>query len=569
MYVDFLTLACLRDRLDGLLGARVQRVVLQDELSLGLELYAGARFHLHASARAQHPRLLLVPERTRRGVEAETPLLLLLRKWVRGARLVDVTQPPWERVLTLHFDGQTGPCRLVVELIGRYSNLILVGPEGRVLEAAKRVGSEMNRYRVTLPAQPYQPPPVPPGRVPPTALSQAEWRVELASAAADEPLQRLLVRRLLGVSPLAAREISFRSTGHPDGVVAAAAPEAVADAIAALFAPLHDGSWAPHVALGADGEVVAFAAYEPRQFDRVAAVQDISAAMLRYFQHHLSLDPYAGARQRVQAQIDAARKRVDRALGQLESQLKGAPEMDALREAGELLLTYQHRVPRGVGEVTLPDYAGKPRAIQLDPKLTPVENAQAIFRRYEKANRAAAEVPKRVRALKVDRAYLDQLASDLALAESRPEIDAVHRALSDAGWGPKTRRRAGPVGGPRRLEIDGVPVLVGRNARQNEEVTFRHAGPDDLWLHVRDLPGAHVVVKCGKREVSEATILRAAVLAAHYSPARGGGRVPVDVTQRRFVRRLRTGRPGLVRYRRERTLWVDARDATSGTASVL
>ncbi|MFL7794250.1 MAG: NFACT family protein, partial [Anaerolineae bacterium] len=159
MNVDYLTLACLRDHLDSLLGARVQHAVLPDELSVGLELYAGQRAQLLISADPQHPRMLLAPHKLRRGVEIETALLLLLRKWIRGSKLVDITQPEWERILELHFEGPTGPCRLIAELIGRYSNIILVGPDGNVLDAARHVGPTKNRYRVILPSRPYQPPP--------------------------------------------------------------------------------------------------------------------------------------------------------------------------------------------------------------------------------------------------------------------------------------------------------------------------------------------------------------------------------------------------------------------------
>jgi len=137
MHLDHLTLACLRDRLDSLLGARVQRVILPDERSVGLELYAGERFQLLIAADPQHPRMLLAPQKLRRGVETATPLLLLLRKWVRGSHLANVTQPPWERILELHLDGQAGRCRLVAELIGRYSNVILVRPDGDVLEIGR------------------------------------------------------------------------------------------------------------------------------------------------------------------------------------------------------------------------------------------------------------------------------------------------------------------------------------------------------------------------------------------------------------------------------------------------
>jgi predicted ribosome quality control (RQC) complex YloA/Tae2 family protein len=562
MYVDFVTLACLRDHLDSLLGARVQQVVLPDKRAVGLELYAGQRLYLLASADPQRPRLLLVPEKFRRGVELETPLLLLLRRWVRRARLVDVTQPPWERILMLHFEGQAGPCQLVVELIGRQSNVVLVGPDGRVLEATRHVGPDVSRQRVMLPAHPYQLPPVPPDRRPPVGASVNEWTVWLThNAAPDELLHRWLVRHLLGISPLAAREIAVRATGNSQAQVREAAPAAVAQATAELFAPLEDGRWAPHVAHDDEGAVVAFTAYTPYQFDRVEAVPDVSQAMGRYFEaQQVATDAYAAARQAVAALIDKAEARLARQLEKLKKQEVDEGELQAFRVSGELLLTYQDRVPAGATEVTLDDYQGAPRTIALDPKLSAVENAQAYFRRYSKARRAGDHIPPLIEANAADRAYVAQLAADLALAESRPEIDAVREALVSAGWAKQGRHKsAGWAGNPRHFKVGGFQIYVGRNARQNEQVTFKHAQRDDLWLHVRGMPGAHVVIKCGRRLVPEEVLQRAAGLAAYYSPARADGPpILVDVTERRFVRRLRGGNyPGLVTYHNERTLWAE------------
>jgi predicted ribosome quality control (RQC) complex YloA/Tae2 family protein len=556
--VDYLTLACLKDQLDSLLGARVQRVVLPDELSIGLELYAGERAQLMISADPQHPRALLAPQKLRRGVEAETALLLLLRKWVRGGRLVNVAQPEWERILEFHFEGQAGPCRLVAELIGHYSNVILVGPDGDVLDAVRHVGPARNRYRVTLPGRPYQPPPKPVGHQPPTGIPPGEWAALLASAAPDEPLHRLLTQRLLGVSPMLAREIAARAAGDPKAQTQAATVQALAKMTDGLFAPVQDGSWSPHVALDEEENVIAFAAYEPRQFERVRPAPDISAAMWQYFEQQLSADAYAAARWRVRERIDEARAQLERTLRQLRENVVDESEIESLRESGELILIYQGQTKPGTGEITVPDYTGAPRTITLDPRLTPVENAQAYFRRYRKAIRGKEGIPARVAAVKADLAYAEQLAADLTLAETRSEIDAVYDAVVQAGWAPGPGRgsSSGQVEGPRRFEIGGFPVHVGRNARQNEEVTFKRAGPDDLWLHARGLPGAHVVVKCGKRDVPEEVVQRAAQLAAYYSPTREEARAAVDVTQRRYVKRVRRGRPGLVTYRNERTVQV-------------
>ena len=561
MYVDFLTLACLHDHLDGLLGARVQQVILPDNRSVGLELYSGQRLYLVASASPQRPRILLAPEKLRRGVEMETPLLMLLRKWVRKARLVDVSQPPWERILMLHFQGQTGSCRLVVELVGRNSNVILVGSDGRVLEAVKHVGPDARRRRVILPAQPYQLPSPAPNRRPPTGPCVNEWVLQLTHYTdRDEPLHRWLVRHLLAVSPLAAREIAARAAGDAEASVDDAAPEAVAQATAEIFAPIKDGRWTPHVARDKDGAVIAFCPYTPYQFDEVEAVPDISQAMWRYFgQQQTMTDAYAAVRRAVGELIKKTEARLARQLEKLQEQQVDEDGIQALRQAGELLLTYQSQVQKGATETTLTDFEGAPRVIRLDSRLTPVENAQAYFRRYDKARRAGKHIPPLIRSNAADRAYVAQLAVDLALAESRPEMDAVHDALIAAGWAKKSRRKSvGWAGRPRSFEAQGLQIYVGRNARQNEQVTFKRAGSDDLWLHARGLPGAHVIVKSGGQAVPKEVVQYAAELAAYYSSARaGGGAVLVDVTERRFVRRLRGGHPGLVTYRNESTVWVD------------
>jgi predicted ribosome quality control (RQC) complex YloA/Tae2 family protein len=555
MHVDFLTLACLRDSLDGLLGARVQHIVLTDDLSVGLELYDHQRRYLTLSAHAQHARVLLVDERLRRGRAAESPLLLLLRKWVRGARLLDIVQPAWERVLVFCFEGAEGHCRLVAEIMDRYSNLVLIGPDGRVLDAAKRIGPELNRQRVTLPGHPYQVPPPPVNRRPPL---EVDWVQLLADAPPDQPLHYLLTARLMGVSPTLARETATRATGDPAALVSVAQPGTVAHALRELLAPLDSGMWEPHVGLDDQGHVVAFAPYRLRQYRHSEPAVDISAAMVQFFTERTSADTYAAARREVQAAVDAAVRRIGQASAQVDTQLPDDRDIEQLRENGELLLAYQFQISAGSDRATVPDHRGEMCEIRLDAELSPLENAQALFRRYAKARRAANELPARIAELSAHAAYLEQLSADLAQAKSRPEIDAVRDALAAAGWLAAPRQRGAPVGGPIRTVVAGFTVYVGRNAAQNEEITFKHAAPDDLWLHARGQPGPHIIIKAGGREVPEQVIEHAAGLAARCAGAQptGAGRLAVDVTQRRFVRRMPGGHPGMVTYRNERTLWV-------------
>jgi predicted ribosome quality control (RQC) complex YloA/Tae2 family protein len=562
MQVDFLTVACLCDSLDLLLGARVQQVLLPDDRSVCLELYAGQRFHLLASADPQDARLLLVPEKPRRGVDSSTPMLLLLRKWVDGARLVELGQPDWERIVTLGFRGRTGNCDLVVELMGRHSNIILVGPDGIILAAVKHVDAQMSRFRTVLPGQIYQPPPAP-RAVPPTGVSVAEWRHRLPLAPEDQKLQTWLPGRFLGIGRQVARELAVRASGDADVLARATVPDRLHEAVQELFSPLNDGWWQPHVAWDETGSLVAYAPYEPRQFPRCEKTRNISEAIWRYYDQRGLTDAYAAARESVQARITNTRARLDQRLRRLQMEIVDQSEIEDLRIAGELLLTYQHKVVPGASEVQVLDYSGEERSIDLDPTRTPVENAQVYFKRYEKRRKANERIPQLLGKVQAELAYLEQLEADLAFAESRPEIDAVLNLMAVAGWVSKNRQTVERAAEPDRINIDGYTILIGRNARQNERVTFSDASPGDFWLHARGLPGAHVIIKRGRKDIPEGVVEKAAALAAYYSRARGSaGKVPVDVTEKRFVRRARGRYPGLVTYRNERTLMVRPEPST-------
>lgn len=557
MHVDFLTLRCLKQDLEQLQNAKIQRLLFSDNSVLALELYAGFRTTLLLDVSTQHSRGLLQQEKARRGVETESPLSLLLRKYVRRGRLRSVEQPPWERILRFNIESAAGKTTLVAEIMGRYSNLLLLNEDEVVMECVRRVGAEQNRYRVTLPKHPYNPPP-PLTKSRPTALNQGDWGMMLTAANPKERLQRLLVQKLAGVSPTLAREIAARATGDHNCAVADSDASSLQKVVNELLAPLQSGEWAPHVALDEDGEVIAFAPYELRQFEHREAVPSISEAMQRFFAVKMNSEGYAAARRHVAETLAQARKKVNSRLYQLRSQTIDLAELERLRENGELLLAYQWQVPKQAKEVELPDFEGNLRRISLDPSLSAVENAQKIFSRYEKKKRAASQVPPRIQAGEQDLAYLEQLANDLEQAEERPEIDAVRQALVVGGFLKKKRQRSSSstVRGPRRVLLGDWVALVGRNAKQNDEVTFNYGASDDLWFHARGVPGAHVILKTAGRNVPEETIQRAASLAAYYSQARGNNHVTVSVTQRKHVRRVSGARPGLVTCRNEETLYV-------------
>jgi len=463
-----------------------------------------------------------------------------------------VVQPPAERVLHLAFEGLEGPVTLVAEIMGRYSNLVLIGADGAVLDALKRVGSEINRYRTVLPGGLYVPPP-PQDKLLPAEVSEHRLHQMLAQAPPPMPLRQALVNGLAGISPLAAREIAFRAVGDAEAPVEAVQRSGpLLDAYQSLTA----GAPQPCVVREEDSEaVLAFAAYPLTHMGDFEPVESISAAVAAYFGEEKG--GYQAAKAPLLDAIQVAHERLTHRQTRLAEERAAAGDPEALRARGEAILAYAHQIRPGQAELVIEWTAGQPTRVTLDPTLSPSENAQAYFRRYRKAQRAGEEVPAQTALVDGELQYLEQLAHDLAMAENRPEIDAVALALVEGGYLKRKRRPSAPPAGPRRFTSpDGFTAWVGRNAAQNEDLTFKRAAPDDMWLHARGVPGAHVVVHAEGQPVPDSTLEWAAGLAAYYSQGRDDTQVEVIVTRRRYVHRLKGGRPGQVTVRHERTLQV-------------
>ena len=574
MFFDALTMACVAGELRAtILGGRVQQALLPDPLSVGLEIYAGHRRRfLLASAHAETCRLVLASDKLRRGSDTETGLLVLVRKYLRGSVLSAIEQPPFERVLRVTFDHpEWGASALVVEIMGRHSNVVLVGAGNRVLDAVKRVGPKVSAVRPLLPGQTYAPPP-PQAKLAPSDLTDYQLQQMLAGSEPGAQLWQVLVAGLKGISPLLAREIAFRAVGHPGATVGQAESVApVCEKISGLLSPLETGQWQPSVVVE-EGRVVAYAPYPVTQRGQSEPVQSMSEAVERYTSAVApaplrvggwrDIDPYAAARRPVRQAIVEARTRFERRREALERAQDQADGADRLREWGKWILTYAHTIIPGQTELVADMGDGDLLRIPLDPDRSPADNAQAYFTGYRKGQRAGEGGPTRLEEVDLALRDLEQLETDLDLAPSRPEIDAVREALAEAGYvrlGRKKAFKASQTGPLSVTSPDGLTILIGRNSRQNDEVTFRRAEGDDWWFHAHGVPGAHVIVRAGDRDLPPATIQRAAELAAYFSRLRGEAQAQVDYARRRHVRRIPGAAPGLVTYSRELTIRVAPR----------
>jgi predicted ribosome quality control (RQC) complex YloA/Tae2 family protein len=571
MHFDALTLAAVAGELSQtIVGGRVQQVVLPDARSVGMEFYAQRQRHyLLLSAHAQASRIHLVDQKLRRGVEKDSPILLLLRKYVRGAILERVERPlPFERVLYLYFDHpEHGTNALVIEPMGRLSNLFLLDDGNIVRGVLTPVPPGEKAERVLLPRRPYHFPP-PQEKIPPLddgSESYAE-RFKLALRS-ENRLWKSLINGVDGISPTLAREIAWR-VAEDENVESSAVSDAdVAAVLQSLWTLPETGEWQPGIAIDDEGNMAGYAAYELHFAGDFVPTERVSAAVAQFYGEKErdaagAKDPYAGVRNSVAALLKDARMRIERQLVALAKDEPQPGEPEKLRTQAEWLMALSTQIEPGQKVLRVPLEDGE-ISIELEERHSPVEQAERFFDRAAKMERAAAIIPVRIAELEADRAYVEQLQSDLTLAENQPEIVAVREHLREAGYlrvRPKRQQKTPPDRSQplRFLSPDGFTILVGRNARQNEIITFQEANADDLWLHVRDLPGAHVVIRNGGQAVGDETLQMAAQLAAYFSSRRGERAVPVAFTQRRFVTRMAGGRPGQVHFRNEETVTAAA-----------
>lgn len=606
---DVLTIAAITDELAGtILDGKIQRVGLADSRSLSLEIYAGGRRRtLIASADDRDPRLLLSAAEPVIDVSLVTPLVLLLRKYARGGVIVGVEQPPLERIVRLSIakriagsrvsereeisedNGTNGEgedvdeiygvesptfVHLYVEIMGRHSNIILVDDSGRIMESVKRVTSRMSRVRPIAPRLAYSPPPAP-DRPDPRRLTADSVRELLASAPAGQSLESWLVRTMRGVSPQIAREIAFRSTGALEssvGDLRADAAIEIARASRSLYEPLLTSNWDPRIYEDSDGDILAFSAVPMehlRSTSNEVPLESISAAAERAGGGGPETAGKHDARKRrITESIQSVRERLSARLKSMEEEAERAAGGDQFREWGELIYAYLWQIKPGDSELVIDT-----QRIPLDPRLSAKENAQAYFERYRRGRDAGEQLPERIAATQTEIAYLDQLTLQVEQAETFPDIETLqiewdgYRARSQSGGGDrKPARRSAP---PRRLrpliDDDGNAIFIGRSGSQNDEVTFSIAGPNDTWLHARGVPGSHVIVRWRNPNADERpeTIEAAARIAAFYSSSRNSGQVEVDVTRRRYVRKIKGAGPGMVTYRNERTIAVRPADETA------
>lgn len=577
----FVTAAVVAELQATLAGGRIEKIYQPEPDELVFHIHNGKnKRRLYLSVSGSHARIHLLAEGEADNPQNPFAFCMLLRKHLQGGRIAGIRQVGTERIVEIdvtHPDelGYAVDRRLIVELMGKHSNATVVDTAtGTILDSIKRIGLDVSRVRQLLPGMVYTPPPSQ-GKISFLEMDEAAFAACFDRMPGARPDQVLLAS-VQGVGPVVAAEIAERAATPAGGVpiappagvgLKAPAPAAVWPAFAALVSAVRDGRLQPTVYTESDGTPRAFHVVPLLQYEGACAAElfdSPSRAVEVYFSRRAASNRSRQKATDLHRTVSAALDKLLLKKQRLAEDLLAAEDGDLYRRQGELLTAALHTVRAGGTTAEVPDYyTGGTATIPLDPRLTPSQNAQRYFRKYTKSKTAIGEKTRMIAETDATAIYLESVLAFLDQAGTPEEIDAIRQELVEGGY--LRRRKAAGKAAAARLKpqsyhtSDGFRLLVGRNNRENDFITFKTADKRDIWFHTKDIPGSHVILVTEGKEPSETAIREAAAIAAFYSKARQSANVPVDYTRVRYVKKPAGAKPGMVIFTDNRTVYADPR----------
>ena len=558
----FLT-AVLEELREKATGARVEKIhqPSRDTVIFLLRCESG-REKLLIAANPAAPRLHLTtasPENP----EQPPMFCMLLRKHLSGAKLAQITQPPMERMAVFFFDctdemGYPVQKRLVVELMGRTCNVYLLGADGRIIDCLRRVGLDESSKRQALPGLYYQDPePVTKKDV--RCFNKEDYVNLLKETGADILADRLM-DTLGGLSPLVCREAALFAAGDTDARISALSLRETGEKLSLFFTEQlqHPAPWYHTLP---DGTPKAFAFCPIRQYGECQKAVSFTALMDDYYIVRDRKDAMRQKGQVIRKTVSNLCQRLRRKLAVQEKELQATFDRERLRQLGDIVTANIHRIKKGQKLLHAEDFYDeemKVIEIPISEILSPQQNAAKFYKDYARMKTAEKELTNQISLGEQELSYLESVLEELNRAQTEQELEDIRRELQDGGYlrpdaGRKRMRQAKSA--PMRFEsTDGYPIYVGRNNQQNEELTFKLARKDDIWLHAQKVHGSHVIISCGGTKPPDDTVTQAAQLAAYYAETAGGQNIPVDVTPVKQVKKHPAGKPGMVIYHTYRTV---------------
>ncbi len=575
MALDGITAAAIAQEMkSSLIGGRIDKIYqpAADEIRFTVR-GTGVVHRVLVSANSNNPRMHFT-QTTKENPMTAPLFCMVLRKHIAGGKIIDIYQPDFERILMIKIEsanemGDMTVKNLILEIMGKHSNLILTDDNMQILDSIKRVSHEKSSVREVLPGKEYTFPPSQ-NKKNPLLLEKSDFLFSM-QLQAGQKLQVFLYKTYTGISPMMAGEICFRAGLEPSDSCQQISPsegEALFNAFAAVMELVRQAAFSPKLYYHPNSHrVLDFAVIEMTAYHALEqkAFPSVSQLLESFYQER---DHAYHIKQKAHDMRRSVTLNIERCVKKKEIQQKtrrDVADMESWRKKGELLTANIYAIAPGMTTFRTTDFydeAMKEIEISLDPTKTAAENAQKYFSRYNKAKRTLAALETQEKRNNEELLYLESVLNALDSAADEADLAEIRAELAESGF---VRRQTPKKGAPKAkktkplhfISSDGFDIYVGKSNLQNDELTLRFADSTDIWLHTKEIPGSHVILRTnGTGEASDTALEEAANLAAYFSKAKNSSMVPVDYTLRKHIKKPNGAKPGMVIYLTNRTTYV-------------
>lgn len=568
----FLTALC-RELSQTIVGAKIDKVQQpeRDQILLSIRSKAGNN-RLLVSAGTGTARVHITSQKYEQ--PQEPPMFcMLLRKHLTSAVIEQVTQPNRDRLLVLDlggYDEMGDPVhkKLVVELMGQASNIILVDDEGRIIDCLRRISACDGVHRNLLPGMFYT---LPPAQNKPDFFSVSESeRKAMWLDAQGVTADKWITSTFSGISPLIARELAYRCYGETspmaDGMTIEQ-KERFSDILEAFSQCVAHEEFTPVMLLD-EGKMKDFSFQPIKQYGASMEQRTADGFSQLLDEFYAARDKAESMRRKskdLQKKVKTLRDRSERTLLARRQEWSKSADRDLFRQYGDIIMSNIYRITKGDKLLEAENFYAEDYAtvkIKLDPLKTPQQNAAKYYKDYTKAKTAQEHLTTLIEKNEVELEYLESVLDIIARAESERDLADIRRELTETGYLRKPKAnvkdRSKPQGPMRFVSSTGYEILVGRSNAQNDELTLKTARRTDIWLHTQKIHGSHVIIRAEDTTPDDETLYEAACLAAYHSQSRDGGKVPVDYCMAKFVKKPKGSMPGMVIYTDYKTIAADS-----------
>jgi len=569
MALDGAFLYAVKQELSSLIGGRIDKVYQpsRDEIIIAIRSEGSTKKVLFSSG-ANCARVHIT-ETSPENPKTPPMFCMLMRKHLGGGKLLSIRQDGLERILYFDFEcmneiGDMVKVTVAIEIMGRCSNIILISGEGRVIDAIRRVDAEMSRERMVLPGMTYTLPPKP-EKISFLYSEKEEIREKLFSLHNND-LSKCLVSTFEGISPLFARECVDRTSGKDMALedIDEKTFDKLCDYIFSEREKLLSGNCNFTVLTDENNNLKDFCFTDIKQYGDLMTSKSFSTAGETLDKFYSERDNSNRLKQRSSDMIkflSNTSERISRKLALQREELRECDLKDDLKLKGDLINANIWRLEKGQKKAVLENYYDDNKEIEitLDERLSPAQNAQKYYSEYRKSVNAEIKLTELIEKGEKELIYIDSVLDSLMRSTTENEVLLLRQELAEQGY---LRLKSGKQKPPKELppmefvSSDGFKILVGRNNKQNDKLTLKIAEKTDIWLHTKDIPGSHVIICAEGNDVSDETIIEAAVLAAYHSKGKNSAQVPVDYVEVKFVKKPAGAKPGMVIFTNNRTLYV-------------